>query len=74
MPKRLLKRAELNALADPALANKVRARDVCLIDIDDPLPNYHLTDQTESELLALVPAAGDIGARRDRLGPLELEL
>ena len=73
MPKRLLKRAELNALAAPALANEVRARDVCLIDIDDPLPSDHLTDQAESKLLALVPTASDVSTRCYRLSTLELE-
>ena len=46
---------------------------MCLIDIDDPLPSDHLTDQAESKLLALVPTASDVSTRCYRLGPLELE-
>ena len=48
-------------------------RQVCFIDVQDPLAAHHELDKLDGELLALIQAADGVGSTRERLHLLELQ-
>ena len=64
---RLLVWPESLVLDAPALMKEVSPSQTRLIDIYDAFAGHHLVDESQSELLALISAADDIGAASDGL-------